>query len=93
MSNSRRIKRDAPSDQELAGKWERADNQLTILVGAAAADLLGQPPHTVALSLARLLHQRHDADTILGYAAVAITRLGMAKKAQLEATDPSGSSR
>jgi hypothetical protein len=81
------------SDQDLAAKWERADHQLTILVGAAATDLLGQPPHTVALSLARLLHQRHDTDTILGYAAMAITRLGMQKKAELEATDPPGSSR
>lgn len=71
-------------DPDLARKWERADEQLTILAGAAAADLLHQPPHKVALGLAQLLHQRYQPDIILGYAAMAITRLGMAQKARLE---------
>lgn len=78
---------------ELAGKWERADRQLTLLAGAAAADLLHQPPHMVALGLAKLLSERYEPDVITGYAAMAITRLGMARKAELlaaERVDPGG---
>lgn len=69
---------------DLAAKWERADEQLTILVGAAATDLLAQPPHMVAIGLAQLMTRRYPADIIVGYAAMAITRLGMAQKARLE---------
>lgn len=73
-----------PTDDQLRGKWERADEQLTILVGAAAADLIHQPPHIVGLSLAKLLSQRYDEQAILGYAAMAITRLGMQQKSRLD---------
>jgi hypothetical protein len=77
----------SPTDDQLRGKWERANEQLTILVGAAAADLLHQPPHKVALATAKLLHDRYDKDVIIGYATMAITQLGIAKKTELETRD------
>lgn len=68
----------------IAGKWEAAQQQLDLIVGAAATDLINRPPHEVALGCAALLKQRHDPEVILGYAAMAITRLGMIRKDELD---------